>query len=271
LVPGQENRLYALRAVVLAFAVAAAIPAAAADGTTVSAGFDYSTGKYGGAESTDILYLPLVIRRESGPLILKLTVPEVQVRRPVVVPGAILVSQGDEGVPVSSTSGTTQTETVSGLGDTVAAASYNVYFDSATGWLIDVTAKAKFATGDQNKGLSTGKNDYALQADLYKNLGAASLIGGVGYKWMGKPAGSNYRNVAYASAGVACKVADDATAGFIADYRGSVVPDTPSQRELTLYFARHLDRNWRLQGYLVAGMSDSSPQVGVGAMIGYAF
>jgi hypothetical protein len=255
-------------AVIAPALLAIAMPAAAADGFMLSAGFDYSTGKYGGTESTDILYLPLVAKYESGPLIIKLTVPYVEITRPAATTVAVI---DEEPVIVSTTSGASSASRVSGLGDSVVAATYNLYFDSAAGLLFDATAKAKFATGDASQGLGTGKDDYAFQVDAYKTIGQLSLLGTAGYKWMGKPDGSNYRNVPYASAGLAYKFSSENTAGLIADYRRSVLPDTTSQRELTLYLAHHIDRNWKLQAYAVAGMSSSSPDAGAGAMVGYVF
>jgi hypothetical protein len=259
-------------AVGMAAMAAVAIPAAAADGLTLSAGFDYSSGKYGAAASTEVLYLPLMAKYESGPLILKLTVPRVEINRPASSGSTSVVTVTEEDFPIVTTAATAgQSSRVSGLGDVGGAVTYNLFFDGASGLLVDVTAKAKFATGDQNLGLSTGKNDYALQLDFYKTIGQTSLLGTVGYKWMGKPDGLDFRNVPYASAGIAYKLGVATTVGIIADYRQSVVPTSPSIRELTLYLAHHLDKNWKLQGYLVGGMSDASPDAGVGATIGYAF
>ena len=36
--------------------------------------------------------------------------------------------------------------------------------------LIDLTGKVKFGTADENKGLGTGENDYAVQADWGSKL-----------------------------------------------------------------------------------------------------
>jgi hypothetical protein len=258
-----------LLSVGIAAMVVVAIPAAAADGLTLSAGFDYSTGKYGGSESTDVLYLPVIVQYESGPLILKLTVPHIEISRPAGIGSNSIVPVEDDSIPATATVG--QSNKVSGLGDAVGAVTYNLFFDGASGLVIDVTGKAKFATGDQNQGLSTGKNDYALQVDGYKAIGQTSLLATVGYKWMGKPDGFDFRNVPYASAGIAYKVGAATTVGTIADYRGSVVSAAPSHRELTAYVAHHIDKNWKLQGYLVGGLSSTSPDVGIGALIGYVF
>jgi len=62
--------------------LAISVPAVADDQFSLGAGFAYSTGKYGNAASTGILYLPVTGKYESGNLTLKLTVPYISVTGP---------------------------------------------------------------------------------------------------------------------------------------------------------------------------------------------
>jgi hypothetical protein len=41
----------------------------------VAVGAEYSTGKFGGTETTDTLYIPVVVRHETGPWVFKATGP----------------------------------------------------------------------------------------------------------------------------------------------------------------------------------------------------
>src|SRR5437763_13386023 len=61
---------------------------ASAQGMSVGTGFDYTSGKYGGSQSTDTLYIPFYARYETGPLVLRLTVPYVTITGPGNVIGA---------------------------------------------------------------------------------------------------------------------------------------------------------------------------------------
>ena len=50
-----------------------------AEGMTLSTGFDYTSGKYGGATETNIRYVPLIAKYDTGPWALKLTVPYIHI------------------------------------------------------------------------------------------------------------------------------------------------------------------------------------------------
>lgn len=59
-----------------------ASPVLADDGFSLTTGFDYTTGKYGNATSTDILYIPVTGQYQSGDMTLTLTVPYISVTGP---------------------------------------------------------------------------------------------------------------------------------------------------------------------------------------------
>ncbi|MBX9811417.1 MAG: hypothetical protein K2Y16_07385 [Burkholderiales bacterium] len=238
------------------------LPVAAEPGFSLTTGLDYSTGKYGGATSTDILYVPFTGKYEADKYSLKLTVPYLQ----ITGPGNVVRDVGQ----IRSSTSTTRT-TQSGLGDIVAAGTYNMYDGRANGTLVDVTAKIKFGTADDAKGLGTGKNDYALQADLYKTLGKNTVFGTLGYKVMGSPAGVTLNNVFYASLGAGHKYSQETSAGLILDLREKASATGFAQRELTAYVSHKLGKTWKAQAYAVKGFSDGSPDWGAGAMFTAAF
>jgi hypothetical protein len=235
--------------------------AAAADRLSLTTGVDYSTGKYGGTQSTDITYVPITAKYQTGPWTLKLTLPYIT----VTGPGNVVPDVGQV-----STSTTTRT-TESGMGDVVAGATYNVYWNKDTRTAVDLTGKVKFGTADEKKGLGTGKNDYSFQVDVYKSFDRLTPFGTVGYKVLGDPAGYTLDNVFYGSLGFAYKVSSATSAGAIMDLRERSTPTGSPRRELTGFVTHKLDRNWKLQGYAVKGFSDGSPAWGAGAMVTYSF
>ncbi len=235
--------------------------AGAADRLSLTTGVDYSSGKYGGTQSTDITYIPITAKYQTGPWTLKLTVPHIS----VTGPGNVVPDVGT--VTTSTTTRTTQ----SGLGDIVAGATYNVYWNKDTRTAVDLTGKVKFGTADEKKGLGTGKNDYSLQVDVYKSYDRVTPFGTLGYKVLGDPAGYKLDNVFFGSLGVSYKVSSATSAGAIVDLRERSTPTGSPRRELTGFVTHKLDRNWKLQGYAVKGFSDGSPAWGAGAMITYTF
>lgn len=237
--------------------------AAGAGNFSLTTGLDYSSGKYGGSQSTDILYIPLIGKYDVDLWSFKLTVPYVR----ITGPGGVLRDIGG----FRSSSSTTRT-TESGLGDVVAAATYNAYNSGgANAWLIDLTGKVKFGTADDTKGLGTGKNDYAAQADVYKTFDKLTAFGTLGYRVLGSPTGISLNNVFYGSLGGSYKFTQETSGGLILDLRQKASATGAPQRELTAFVSHKLDQSWKAQGYVVTGFTDGSPDWGAGAMVTRAF
>lgn len=257
--------------------LALAAPALADDGLSLSAGFDYSTGTYGNTQSTQILYVPFTAKYETGDWAVALTVPYIR----VTGPGGVI--QGFGRVAPSGTTATTSstrfgrtagggTATNSGLGDIVAAVGRTVVGGGDDDvFQLDVVGKIKFGTADANAGLGTGKNDYSGQFDAtYWVTDETSLLGTVGYKIVGKPAGINVNNVFFGSAGVDHATSDTTSVGVQYDYVQKITFYGFDQREGTVYVAHELSPTLKAMGYLSKGFSDGSPDRSIGgSLTGY--
>lgn len=229
---------------------------------TVTSGFDYSSGKYGSNDRTDITSVPVIGKYEIDRLTLKLTVPYVT----ITGPGNVLP---DIGKFKNSSTSTRTTE--SGLGDVVAGATYNIYEGSVAAPMIDITGKVKFGTADRNKGLGTGENDYSAQVDLYKTYGNFTALADLGYRVYGDTNQAPLDNVFYGSLGGTYKIAPQASAGLIYDYRPAITTNGSAISEMTAFVNYKMTSSWKAQGYLVKGFSDGSPDYGVGALVSYVY
>jgi hypothetical protein len=237
----------------------------AADGlTTLSAGVDYTTGKYGATDSTDILYVPFTGKYEIGPWTTKLVVPWIHITGPANVVGA-------PGDTVVITGGNAGRRTESGLGDVVASSFYNVLNERNSPFGLDLGGKIKFGTADEKRGLGTGKNDYSVQADLFKPIGALTPFGSIGYRWYGDPAGVNFKNVVYWSAGASYKMSQPTTVGAAYDFRPAIVDNGNHVSEATFFVSQKLSQDWKVQIYGVKGFSTGSPEWGAGAVLAYSY
>ena len=235
-----------------------------AEGLTLATGFDYTSGKYTGTENTDILYIPFIAKYETGPWAFRATVPYIRISGPGNVIGA-----GADRVTVPGASTTRRTE--SGLGDIVLSSFYNVLSERRSVVGLDVGAKLKLGTADETKGLGTGENDWSLQADVFKPLGALSLFGSLGHRWYGDPPGLDLKNVFYWSLGGAYRLSTDTSAGVAYDFRPSIIAGGGEISELTAFVTRRLSREWKLQPYLVLGFGKASPDWGAGAQVAYSY
>ncbi len=259
------------RSLSYAMAIAAGLMAAAspiargAEGlATLSVGADYSTGKYGASERTDTLYIPTYAKYETGAWTLKLVVPYLRITGPGNVIGA-----ADSRVTLPGAGAAHRTE--AGLGDVVSSAFYSLLDERNAPLGLDLGAKIKFATADEAGGLGTGKNDYSLQADFFKSMGAFTPFGTLGYRKYGDPEGIDLRNVPYAAVGASYRVSQVTSAGLAYDWRNRIVQGGAGVSELTAYVSRKFSGDWKLQVYAVKGFADGSPDFGGGLTLAYSF
>jgi hypothetical protein len=229
---------------------------------SLETGMDYNTGKYGGSQSTDILYVPFTGKYQGKEWTLKMTVPYLRITGPSNVVNGVGQTVTYAGAPRTSRSG---------LGDVIVAATHNVYNGGAKGVMVNLTGKIKFGTADSTKWLGTGKNDYALESSVFQAFGDLTAFGTLGYKVYGSPAAYQLRNIFYGSFGGSYKY-DQATNAGAMLILGQKVTATGSSREEALLFVNHkLDKNWKMQGYALKGFTNSVPDWGVGASVDYFF
>jgi hypothetical protein len=175
----------------------------------------------------------------------------------------------------TSTTATTATtapsnDTESGLGDVIAAATYNFYDNKASSVSLDLTGKIKFATASESKGLGSGKNDYALQLDANKNFQKWAFYTSVGYKWLGDPDGGRFKNVWYGTLGSDYKLTESGKLGVTLDAAKSA-PNGPKPLETSVYFTQRFSKAAKLNVYLSKGLSDANANWGAGVTYAYAF
>jgi hypothetical protein len=232
--------------------------------TTLSTGADYSSGDYGLSDSTRVFYVPVTAKHETGRWAFKLVVPYIRITGPSNVVGA-----PENQVILPDLSFARRTE--SGLGDVVASAFYNVLNPRGAPLGLDFGAKIKFGTADDSRGLGTGKNDFSLQADFFKAIGAFTPFGTLGYRRYGDPEGVDLRNVVYGTVGSSYRISQPTTVGLAYDWRDRIVEGRDRVSELTAYVSRRLSGNWKLQVYAVRGFTNASPDFGGGLSLAYSF
>ena len=236
--------------------------AAGADGElSIGVGFNYSEGDYGTSQTTEIVSIPVTARYEVDRWIFRLTVPWISVSgEATVIPGV-----------GRARAATTQTRTESGLGDIVASVTYGAYYDKASRFGVDLTGKVKFGTADADKGLGTGENDLSILVEPFKSFDRWTVFGSVGYHMLGGPSFFDTDDVFSASIGGSYKLNDRDTTGVSYDWRDKVTAGGSNVSELTAFWSRKFDRQWKGQVYLLKGFSNGSPDWGVGASVAYAF
>lgn len=225
--------------------------------TDVQLTAEYTRGRYGEADDTRILNMPLVMRHRSGRYTAQVEVPYVRIESPA------------QFVPGVGSVGSTRLRS-SGLGDIWLKLTTELRELTREDAGIDVTLKFKSHTGNFDQGLGTGGNDVALQLELYKSLGPLTAFGHLGWRKTGDVAGFvPYRDPWYGELGVLGKPSRDCQLGAYHDYRQPIGRLGPLS-ELTLYGACN-DGPQRLQLYVVRGFRPASPDLGLGVTYRYRF
>lgn len=222
-------------------------------------GVEFSTGKYGGAASTDIFYLPLAIKYSTSCYAFSLTVPYISVTSSGdVIPGTGGVNRRRGGSTMPVANGT-QTITQSGLGDVLATAGYNIYSEDAL--TLNIFGNVKFGTANANKGLGTGKNDYAAQLDTFYAGAATTYYVSVGYKVVGTPESYALNNVAYGAIGATTPMTEQLRAGLRLDAAQDANANTDGKRSVTIDITQGLSAGGSISVSLLRGLSTSSPDL----------
>jgi hypothetical protein len=238
---------------------------AAADGAaSVSLGAEYSSGDYGTSSKTTIWYFPATFKYETDVNMISLTIPYLIVEGK----GDVVVTAGGGmggAKTISRSSTLTSMRTDSGFGDVVLTGSHAIVSNVSA--RIDLTGKIKFGTADENDNLGTGENDYAVQLDLENQLNSHSVFGSVGYKILGDPPGTDFRNVFYGSDGFSNKLDAVRTAGIAYDAQQSALSGASGQSEVTLFLSQKLDKKTKVTGYVLKGLADGSPDWGLGVTL----
>ena len=268
-----------LAAPLAASILAASAPCAfAADGTfSLGTGLTYTSGDYGTSTTTKILSIPFTARYDLDRWTLKATIPYLRISGgSSVIPGLGTVPNSNPRGRGRGNAGggttTTTDSTASGWGDLVTSVTYNAYYDEASKVGVDVTGKAKWGTADRDQGLGTGENDYGAQVDAFKTFDRTTVFGGVGYTKLGS---SNFvqlnSHVWNATAGFTYKLNDRDSAGLAYDVREKASATSSELSEVTAFWSRKIDRNWKMQVFGLKGLTNGSPDWGAGISAAYAF
>lgn len=260
----QSNLAIAAMTAAIALTCVSSTSAAGESEIRLSTGIEISSGDFGGDVDIEDLYVPVSARMDVGRVGLRLTVPYLRVSAP-----SETTEIGEDGQPVA---GLGPIKTESGVGDVIVGITlYDVINDPYRGLLLDITGKVKIGTADHEKLLGTGENDYSVAADLYKFYEHFVLMGSVGYKWRGDPAGVDLDNVAFGTVGAAFDVASDTQLGIYYDFRQSALAANDASHEITGLVSRDMFGDWQMQVYAYAGLSDSSPDWGGGLSLATSF
>jgi hypothetical protein len=237
--------LTALVAGILGIVATFAAPAAWADDPrfSLSSGFDNSADKY-----------------ETGPWMFKLTAP-----------AGLLATKNTNPDMAHLGTGGQASNTSSRIGDTEAAASYNLYPGSASSPEINLTGKVKVYGADKYTEFGLSQNDYAAQMDVYQNLDKFTAKGTLGSIMLGSQTGLTLNPLLYGSFGGVYQFSEKTSTGIDMSLSQGSPATGVMQHEVSAFVNYKLDDHFKARGYVLRGISNGTPSNAVGGQVYYGF
>jgi hypothetical protein len=248
-----RGRRPALAALALALFPSAAIGAGVRTDFRVVPSF--FTGDFGGSGSTDLYFVPLIFTARGSRNDFRITVPYLSIKSDDLV--AII---GGQVIPIGM--GTT---TESGLGDIVLRDDF-FYLPGGDGrpWLY-ATARLKFPTGDETRGLGSGEFDYGPGAGIILPVGnRLNLLGEAIYMVRGDPPGLDFHNTWWGFIGGESRLSDSDRLSLYYDRRESVVSGSEDIASLILGYSHAFTETLILRSFATAGLTETAEDYGFG-------
>lgn len=249
-------------------------PSAAAPGLwwnlTARSGVHFSSGKYEESSSTDILYVPAILRAELDAFAVELTVPYIRIHGPA---GIFAVVSGN-----NTASGS---HTEEGLGDTFLSAAYT--FSPPLDWLpfFELEGEVKFPTADEDRSLGTGQYDYIAQGTATWSINRFVPFFTVGYEFLGDTqvitamdgttSGFELHDVFRSGIGGSYQIVDGLYGGLQYDYRAPTSAGAGAAMDLVPFLSWQPMPYWTVDAYATAGLASGSPDAGGGLQLGYSW
>jgi hypothetical protein len=220
---------------------------------------NYSVGKYGADEDTEVGYAPFTLRVSSERWRVDAAIPYIWIRGPEgSVAGGVVIP------------GTGPVVTNSGLGDVMLSGAYQLIEPHAGEAKLEVGGTVKVPTADEQ--LGTGEVDTSVQ--VYGELplaGHLTAIGSAGYQWYGDPEAYTLDDGSIGSVGLNYATSERSNVGVVANYRSAYFDDLGEQVTVSPYFSAWSPQGWMFTAYAAAGLTDGSPEFAAGVMVGRRF
>jgi hypothetical protein len=231
--------------------------------SSVGADFDWQagvslshlSGDYGTDEITKMVYLPFTVKRYFERSDVAATIPYLSIETTgaqVIIAGQVQTVGEGGGDP----------ERESGLGDIVFKWSYYLTEQSVAWPYLDVVAKLKVPTADEEKGLGTGEFDFGVGLDAsYRLREVHLLLADLGYAFVGEPEGIEYRNQLVFDVGYGYQMTEKLMVSAYYESRNSLLESNPDPKSLMFYGSYRLRPDLRMDLIVDFGLSDGAADV----------
>lgn len=226
----------------------------------LSSGLSYTQRDNAEDRKTHFYRIPLAARFARGPIRVTASVPYLIVDGPASNLGDD-DSAGDD-LPSSDTR-----ENRRGFGDLSITGRYRAVDDKRSGIELDLMSRVKLPTASRRKRLGSGEVDYAVGAQLSREMGKLRPFVSAQYRINGDPPDRDYRNSVATSVGTSVRLSRGTRASLAWDYTQSRIRGRSASHMLDGGLTRVLRPGLTLSGDAAVGLSRNAPHFRVGATL----
>lgn len=227
----------------------------------LSTGASFSTRETDDDPRTDYYRARFGGRVTKGPFRLSATMPYIFVRGP----GAVIGSGEDD----ADDDLTSTDEKRQGWGDLRLTARYRLPKSALAGFELDFMGSVKLPTASREKRLGTGETDYAVGAELSRELGSFEPFVSARYRINGDRPDYDYKNTLAASVGTGVRLSRRTRASLSYDYSQSRIRGRSGFHMLDAGLGTRLSQRVYLSGSATVGLSERAPDFGVGTSLSW--
>ena len=243
--------------VAVAFLATAGATAWAETRLSFSTGVDYSSGEYGGTETTEVIAVPFAVRLTMDDWSFRVAASYLDVTGP-----ADISEDGDSneapGTVVRMGSDT-------GWGDTTVSVERAFRRIGGSNMYAEVSARARLPTGDEDKGLGVGATDYAVVTEVGVSSSAGGAYISAGYRFLGeRDEGPERQDGTQAAIGFWLPVGNRMRVGAFGNWREASVEGNDDPANAGAYLSYRMSERLRVTLTASGGLSDASPDHMVG-------
>ncbi|MDO8730779.1 MAG: transporter [Candidatus Omnitrophota bacterium] len=226
-----------------------------------TSGVSVTTGDYGTSEDTTItqLYETFVAKGQVG---------EIGVTLPYLFRNGNGVTVGESRRAQSGTI----PEEADGIGDVQVTGTYFWLEEDESRPAVDLAGRVKFPTADDDEGLGTGRFDVGFGPELLKHFGQLITFADFELVLRDKPDNSTIKSTRFDySLGVGYPLTDRFTGYASLDGGTPTNSGADAPLELVLSAVYKATETVHLNGFLLAGLTEGSPDFGAGTSVTFYF
>lgn len=215
-------------------------------------GVDYSSGEYGSEETTEVISVPFGVRLTVDDWTFRVSSSYLHVTGPADV---------SEGGETGESSGVVVREgTEKGLGDTTISVERAFRRIGGSAAYVEVSARARLPTGDEERGLGVGAVDYGLVTEVGVSSNSGGAYVTAGYRFLGqRDGGPERQDGIQAGIGAWLPAGNRVRVGAFGNWREASVEGNDDPANAGAYVSYRMSERLRVTLTASGGLSDASP------------